>query len=98
MPDAPLRLDECKALVDLYLTLAQVDPTGGRDGDEQMNCADLRSELARVDGPARLDDRFRHSIAAVAREISESVRANPRLGRLLQLAAALGCTADDDGD
>jgi hypothetical protein len=93
-----LRLDECKALVDLYRTLAEVDPSADRDGDEHMNCADLRLELARDHGPARLDDRFHHSIVAVARGISESIRANPRLGRLLQLAAARDCTAGDDDD
>ena len=99
MPDAPLRVDECKALVDLYHALAEVDPRGSRDGDEHMNCADLRSELSRAYGPARrLDGRSNHSIVAVAQGLSESIHANPRLGRLLQLAAARDCAAGDDED
>ncbi len=98
MPDAPLRVDECKALVDLYQVLAEADPRAVRDGDEQMSCADLRSELTRARGQARLDGRFHHSIVAVAQGLSESIRANPRLGRLVQLAAARDCGAADNED
>jgi hypothetical protein len=98
MPDAPLRVDECKALVDLYQTLGWVDPRASRDGDEQLTCADLRSELTRAHGPERLDGRFNHSLVAVAQGLSESIHANPRLGRLVQLAAARDCSAADDED
>jgi hypothetical protein len=96
MPDAPLRVDECEGLVDLYQILAVIDSGANRDGDEQMSCSDLGSELAREHGPAlRLEGRFGDSIVAVARGLSEFLQADPRLGRLLQLAAAQDCTADN---
>ncbi len=92
MPHAPLTVAECKALVGLYQTLAVVNPDAGRDGDEQMTCSDIRAALSREHGVgARLNGRFNHSIITVAQGLSASIRANPRLGRLVQLAAARDC-------
>ena len=95
MPHAPLTAAECTALVGLYQTLATVNPGAGRSGDEQMTCSDIQSELLRQHGvSAHLHERFEHS-SIVARGLAESILANPRLGRLLQLAAARRCGADD---
>jgi hypothetical protein len=100
MPHAPVTADECKALINLFQVVAVVNPDASRDGDEQMNCSDIRSELShmpRLGQGLRLDGsqavRFDHSIAAVAQDLSESIRANPRLGRLVQLGAARHCKA-----
>ena len=95
MPHAPLTVAECRALVDLYQTLAVVNPSAGRAGDEQMTCSDIKAELSHeYGGGARLNGRFNRSIVTVVQGLSQSIRANPRLGRLVQLAAARHCEAD----
>src|ERR1700722_18518428 len=105
MPNAPVTADECKALIDLFQVVSVVNPDAIRAGDEQMNCSDIRSELShmprlghmpglaqglRIDGSQAV--RF-DSIVAVAQDLSESIRSNPRLGWLVQLGAARHCKA-----
>jgi len=98
MPNSPVSALVCKALLDLFQVVAVVNPDASRAGDEQMNCSDIRSELSHmprlgqglgVDGSQAV--RFDHSIVAVAQDLSESIRSNPRLGRLVQLGAARHC-------
>jgi hypothetical protein len=94
MPNAPLSPDECKVLIDLFQMVAIVNPDAGHDGDERMNCADIRAELShtqRLGGSQ--SGRSEQPLVTLAHDLSEAIRANPRLGRLIQLAAARHCKA-----
>ena len=94
LPHAPLTVDECKALLELNQIVAAVNPDAARAGDNQMTCAQIRVELLQMGGlRGSQESRFDHSIVRIAQDLSDSIRENPRLGRLVQLAAARRCKA-----
>ena len=94
MPHAPLTVDECRALMELNQIVAVVNPDAARAGDNQMTCPQIRAELRQMHGlRGSQESRFDHSIVKIAQDLSESIHENPRLGRLIQLAAARHCKA-----